>query len=243
MSDLRLYSHEYLRDKVAFVDAIASPLIMILLFGAFLSIPAFTGGASVSMSTFAPGLLSIVTGIAPMQAMTATSARYKKAKLFKQLSLTPITKMEWLSSKALWFLIITALSFVPSVATAVFVFGAHVSLTLWIMPFLALGTIFFTLLGTLVGTLAKSPETANMVTYIILTPMLLLSGVILPVAFMPNYLQDIAHVLPQFYVVDGLKATMLNGDYAKATTDLAVVSVLVAIAFALVARFSKWRED
>jgi ABC-2 type transport system permease protein len=73
--------------------------------------------------------------------------------------------------------------------------------------------------------------------------MLCLSGVFFPVAFMPNYLQGIAHVLPQFYIVDGLNAVMINGDYAQASIDVTVAGVLAIIVFVSAARLCKWRED
>jgi ABC-2 type transport system permease protein len=178
-----------------------------------------------------------------VQSLTATSSNYKKTKLFKQLSLTPITKAEWLCSKALWFTIITFYAFVAELATLVFAFGAHVSLTPWIIPFLVLGIVFFTSLSMLIGTRAKSPETANTVSYLVLTLMLLFSGVFFPVTLMPTFLQDFARFMPQFYVIDGLNSVMILSDYTRATIDTAILAVLTIIMFALAAKLSKWRED
>jgi ABC-2 type transport system permease protein len=243
LADLDAYSRGYLRNRAAFIDAISSPMIVILMLGVILTMPSFAGRSSVSMTTFAPGLLSLVPLIAPMQSMTATASSYKKEKLFKELSITPITKTEWLISKVVWFIILTLLGFVPSVVVLVVAFGANVPLTPLIIPFLALASMFFTSLGMLVGTVAKSPETATMVSYIVLFPMMFFSGAFFPVALMSTSLQDIAHLLPQFYVVDGLNAVMLNSDYGRAIADLAIVAVLTPIVSVLAARLCKWRED
>jgi ABC-type multidrug transport system permease subunit len=60
---------------------------------------------------------------------------------------------------------------------------------------------------------------------------------------MPAYLQNVAHVLPLYYVIDGLNNVMLYGNYSAALIDAGVLVVLSAIVFALAARFFKWRED
>ena len=46
-----------------------------------------------------PGLIGFAILISPMFSLVNISSDYKKTKLFKQLSLTPLTKMEWLALK------------------------------------------------------------------------------------------------------------------------------------------------
>ena len=60
---------------------------------------------------------------------------------------------------------------------------------------------------------------------------------------MPAYLQSFAHVLPLFYLIDGLNNVMIYGNYVPALLDLGVLLVLSVIIFALAVRFFKWRED
>ena len=48
-----------------------------------------------------PGLVGFSILVSPMFSLVNVSSEYKKNKLFKQLSLTPLTKMEWLISKIL----------------------------------------------------------------------------------------------------------------------------------------------
>jgi ABC-2 type transport system permease protein len=194
-----------------------------------------------------PGLIGFSILISPMFAMVNISAEYKKAKLFKQLSLTPITKMEWLISKVLWYFILSVLSFLVLVAVGVFAFGAHITLTLWLLPFLFLGPMMFCSLGMLVGTLSKSVETASVIGNVVTFPMMFLSGTFFPLSVMPEYLRTFAHVLPLFYVVEGLNNVMVyaptTGNYTGALIDIAVVALLAIIVFVAAAKLFKWRED
>ena len=196
-----------------------------------------------SIDFLVPGLIGLTIILLPMEAIIAVSSEYKKTKLFRQLSLTPLTKAEWLASKSIWYVFLTAIGLLPMIAAAIFVFGAHISLTVWIIPFLILGSILFASLGMLAGTLAKDPETANGLLYIIITPMMLLSGVFYPLTSLPTYLQYVAHVLPLTYVIEGLSAVMIYGNYVQATVDIAVLVVITAILFVAATKLFNWRED
>ena len=190
-----------------------------------------------------PGLIGFSILVSPMFSLVNISSEYKRIKLFKQLSLTPLTKIEWLASKVLFYILLSAASFLLMVAVGVFAFGAHIVLSLWLIPFLVLGPMFFASLGMLVGTVSKSTETASVVGNIITFPMMFLSGTFFPISLMPTYLQYFAHVLPLFYIIDGLNGVMIYSNYAQATIDLVVVAVITIVVFVAAARLFKWRED
>jgi ABC-2 type transport system permease protein len=190
-----------------------------------------------------PGLVGFSILVSPMFSLVNISSEYKRIKLFKQLSLTPLTKIEWLASKVLFYILLSASSFLLMTTVGVFVFGAHIVLSLWLIPFLVLGPMFFASLGMLVGTISKSTETASVVGNIITFPMMFVSGTFFPITLMPTYLQYFAHVLPLFYIIDGLNGVMIYGNYAQAIIDLAVVAAITTIAFVAATRLFKWRED
>jgi ABC-2 type transport system permease protein len=190
-----------------------------------------------------PGLIGFSILVSPMFSLVNISSEYKKTKLFKQLSLTPLTKMEWLASKVLWYIVLTAASFLLMVTVGVLAFGAHITLTVWLIPFLLLGPTLFASLGMLVGTITKNPETAGIIGNIVTFPMMFLAGTFFPTSIMPQYLQNIAHVMPLYYIVEGLNNVMVYANYTGAVIDLAVVGVITVVIFAAAVRFFKWRED
>ena len=128
-------------------------------------------------------------------------------------------------------------------AIGVYAFGAHITFSPWIIPFLIAGPMFFVSLGMLVGSVTKSVESAGVVGNIITFPMMFLSGTFFPISSMPQYLQTFAHVLPLFYLIAGLNNVMLYANYSAALLDIGVLIVISAVVFALAVRFFKWRED
>ncbi len=190
-----------------------------------------------------PGLIGFSILVNPMFALVEICSMYKKNKLFKQLSLTPLRKMEWLVSKVLFYIILSSVSFLLMAAVGILAFGANIVLTPWLIPFLILGPMLFASLGMLVGTVAKNPETAGVIGNIVTFPMMFLSGTFFPISMMPDYLQSIAHVLPLYYIIEGLNNVMVYGNITGALIDIAIVGVITAVIFALAIKLFKWRED
>jgi len=190
-----------------------------------------------------PGLVGFSILVSPMFSLVNISSEYKRIKLFKQLSLTPLTKMEWLASKVLFYIILSSVSFLLMSGVGVIAFGAHIILSPWLILFLILGPMLFASLGMLVGTISKNPETAAVAGNVITFPMMFLSGTFFPISLMPMYLQQFAHVLPLFYIIDGLNAVMIYSNYVQAAVDLVVVTAITIVFFAAAVHLFKWRED
>ena len=81
-----------------------------------------------------PGMIGFAMLVSPMFALVNISSQYKRDKIFKQLSLTPLTKTDWLISKILFYFVITIASFLLMSAFGIFAFGAHISFSIWIHP-------------------------------------------------------------------------------------------------------------
>ena len=190
-----------------------------------------------------PGLIGFSILTSPMFSLVNISSEYKKTKIFKQLSLTPLTKMEWLISKVIWYIVLTIAGFLLMVGVGVFGFGAHVTISAWLIPFLVLGPMLFAALGMLVGTVTKNPETAGVIGNIVTFPMMFLAGTFFPISSMPAYLQSVAHVLPLFYVTEGLNNVMVFGNIGGAIIDIAILGIITIVIFALAVKLFKWRED
>jgi ABC-2 type transport system permease protein len=190
-----------------------------------------------------PGLVGFAALTSPMFALVNISSTYRRDKVFKLLSLTPLTKTEWLLSKIIWYIGTTVVSFILMSVVGVYVFGAHIAVNPGIAMFLVVGPFFFVSLGMLVGTISNSPESAAVVGNLVTFPMMFLSGTFFPVSSMPMYLQGIAHVLPLYYMIDGLNNVMIYGNYGPALFDVGLLVALSVIVFALAVRFFRWRED
>jgi len=190
-----------------------------------------------------PGLIGFSILTSPMFSMVDIASTYRKDGIFRQLSLTPLTKAEWLTSRIIWYVLLTFVTATIMIVTGVELFGAHVEVTLGLIPFLIAGPFFFVSLGMLAGTVARTPETAALIGNIVTFPMMFLSGTFFPVSGFPWYLADFAHVLPLYYVIDGMNQVMLFSNPARAATDFAIVLIAGLVVFLLAVRLFKWRDE
>ena len=222
----------------------------------FFNLRAVGGSAIVSVTTatvgsasykyidyLVPGLIGFSILTSPMFAMVDISSSYRKDHLFRQLSLTPLTKGEWLTAKIVWYVLLTLVSAAVMVGAGVYGFGASVTLSVDVIPFLVLGPFFFVSLGMLAVSVARTPETAAVIGNIITFPMMFLSGTFFPVSTFPNYLQAFAHILPLFYVIDGMNQVMLYQNAAGAVTDIVIILAGSIVVFLAAISLFKWRDD
>ncbi len=190
-----------------------------------------------------PGLIGFSILTSPMFSLVDVSSSYRKEGIFRELSLTPLTRAEWLTARIVWYVLLTFVSAAIVVGTGVVVFGAHVRLTAGVLPFLVVGPFFFVSLGMLCGSVSRTPETAALIGNFVTFPMMFLSGTFFTVSSFPPGLQTFAHVLPLYYVIDGMNQVMLFGNTGRALVDLAVVAVASVLVFALAVRLFRWRDE
>jgi ABC-2 type transport system permease protein len=89
-------------------------------------------------------------------------------------------------------------------------------------------------LGIFLSTFARSEFEAVQFIPAVIAPQMLLSGVIVPVASEPGWLQVVSNVLPLTYAVNGLRAVMLEGAGLASSGVLLDVAVLAAFCVATI---------
>jgi len=230
----------------AAVEAVSNQFNLDAAHGTVLVYPTFqtVGGLSIKYIDYlVPGLIGFSILTNPMFAMVDITASYRKDHLFRQLSLTPLTKGEWLVAKIVWYILLTFLSAATMIVAGTLLFGAQVTLTLGLVPFLILGPFFFVSLGMLAGSAARSPETAAVIGNIVTFPMMFLSGTFFPVSGFSPALQAVAHALPLYYIIDGMNQVMLYNNTASALADFGLIAVGSAVIFIAAIWVFRWRDE
>src|SRR5678815_3409566 len=109
----------------------------------------------------------------------------------------------------------------------------HTWLALWILPLGFLVGLVFGAFGLVMNALAPGYDFFTYFFTLVITPMLLLSGVYFPVDQMPAWLASVASVLPLKHAIDLARPLML----ARAPDGI-LLHVAVLVAYAIVAYYA-----
>ena len=165
-----------------------------------------------SRYSFIPGVIAMVVMLVSLMLTAMAVVREKEIGTIEQILVSPIRPIEFLVGKTIPFVLIALLDVALVSAVGI----------LWFqVPFrgnvlvLGLGTLAFLVnsvgLGLLISTVSSTQQQAMMTGSFILTPAIMLSGLIFPIANMPAVFQYMTYLNPLRYFVVVLQGTFLRG--------------------------------
>jgi ABC-2 type transport system permease protein len=178
-----------------------------------------------------PGLLGWAVAMSASFGAAATLNGWRNSKLLRRLQLAPVSTGTVVGARVTVTVAVALGQLAIFLLLGTTLFGLKLT-GAWptAVPLLVVGTLCFMSVGLLSGAVAKSTEGAvNMANFIVL-PMSFLSGSFFPLDGAPGWLQAVAHVLPLWWLNNGMTDVMVRGEAWTA----ALVPMLVLAGFALV---------
>lgn len=191
---------------------------------------------------YIPGITAAFIMTNGIIGLTSTNTEFKRRGLIKRLSITPLTKMDWIVGCVLSQ---TMLNFVLTgimIGVGWVVFNVQVIPDALTIIMIFLGSVMFSGIGMILSGLIKDIEAASAVGNAVAFPMMFLSGTFFPLEIMPSYLQPISNALPLTYFSEGLKATMITNLPEAIWINMAIVGALAAAFIAIGAFVTRWKE-
>ena len=192
---------------------------------------------------FIPGMIGFTIMQLCIYGSIERNTKYRKDGILRKLQTTPVTRTEWILAKMLFMLFLSFFSTGIAVIVGVVVWGVNINFNIWMLTLIIANSFLFSGLGMIIGRFVKEEETADTAAGAISFPMMFLAGTFFPLDQMPDFLQSVAHVLPLYYVNEGLRNSMINLDFGKASFNTGIVIVFAAIFFIAGVLLTKWKED
>ncbi len=172
---------------------------------------------------------------------TIVDARRKK--LLKRLIASPMPRWQYLLSFLLSRLSLLYVEIAAVVGFGVLAFGVPVRGPLWELALLCLlSSISFSTLGLLVASRAQTMEAASGLVNLVMLPMWIFSGVFFSADRFPNVFQPFVRALPLTAVIDGLRASMLQGAHlSQLGPQLAVITCWMILCFFTALKLFRWK--
>jgi ABC-2 type transport system permease protein len=225
-----------LRVPMTLVLGLLQPILYLLLFGpVFSRVSTSFGSESTGLQLFVPGIL-VQLGMFSSSFVGFSLIAELRMGIIERFRVTPVSRLALLLGRTLRDATLLGLQGVVLLAIA-FALGlraplAGVAIALGMV--VALG-IALSSLSYALGLVTRQEFVFAPFLNMVLVPVLLLSGILLPMSMAPGWLQHLSRLNPLSHVVDGIRDAFL-GRYATANvvggalavTALAVVSVTLA---------------
>ncbi len=204
------------------------PIIAATMFWIFAT--GFGGEDPGRIGLMVPAFIALSITMVGIMDIPYTIIEYKATKVFKRLRATPLEPAYILISQAVVSFLIVLASTLALTGVAVIAFDVelHLDILSFLLAF-GLSSITFFSLGFVLCAVLRTSRAVESVTGILLYPLFLLSGIIIPLQPFPQFIQDAAEFNPVVHSEDILTATWLGndlGDYTRAIIILCVITVI-----------------
>ena len=162
---------------------------------------------------YVPAVLAMVLMLVTMMLPSMAVVREKEIGTLEQISVTPLRPWQLILGKLAPFVLIGILDLLLIVFLARLVFGVPLRGSLVLLVLLTLLYILNTLgLGLLVSTMVSTQQQAMMFSaFVLMVPMIYLSGLIFPIENMPRAFQLGSSVIPVRYYGNVIRGVFLRG--------------------------------
>jgi ABC-2 type transport system permease protein len=205
-----------LRNPAWVVIGLIQPILYLAFFGPLLTrvasggVPGFPPGNSYSF--FVPGLL-IQLGLFGAAFVGFTIIADWRYGVIERLRVTPVSRLAILSGRVLRDVVVLLIQGILLVVAGVaFGMRAPAGGVLVGLGFVAAVAVSLSAISYTVGLLTKSEDVLAPAINMVVVPLMLLSGIMLPLTMGPGWLQGIARATPFRYIIDAMRSAF-SGHY------------------------------
>ncbi|MFZ5450093.1 MAG: ABC transporter permease [Thermodesulfobacteriota bacterium] len=166
----------------------------------------------ISRYSMVPGVIAMVVLLVSLMLTALSVVREKEIGTLEQILVTPIRPIELMLGKTIPFVIISMLEVVMVTIVGVLWFEVPFRGSIAV---LLLGTLAFLFnsvgVGLLISTISSTQQQAMMAGNLYLTPAILLSGLVFPIANMPMFFQYLTKLNPLMYFIIVTQGVFLKG--------------------------------
>jgi ABC-2 type transport system permease protein len=198
----------FVRDGELIFWTLAMPVFFLVLFSF-----AFSSGPNSGSSGFlVPGIIGAQVLSSGFWGVGVMLATFREKHLLRRVYLTPMPPWVFFASLVAYRMTLLAAQAVILIAVGGLLFHVHVIGRPWeILAVLLLGTATFVSLGTIVGALARTTESANNIASVLTVPLAFLSDAYIPINRFPHAVSSALRLLPSTQFIDTFRDVSIYG--------------------------------
>jgi ABC-type multidrug transport system permease subunit len=192
---------------------------------------------------FTPSLLGWALASAGVFGASQTLVSWRTKGILRRLQLSPAPIPTVFGARVAVSLAIALVQFALFVVVAQLpMFGLKLSGAWWMaIPMVIAGVLAFLSIGMVIGAWAKTQETAQAITQLVVLPMAFLGGSFFPLDASPTWMKTLSYIFPLRYLNEGMLNVMGRGlGPASALPQIGVLLGVAVVGALIAVRLFRW---
>ncbi len=234
----------FFREPLGAIGTVFVPVLVFIMLGRVASklVPADRVSVSSMFQVDVPVFAAILIALNAVLSLVAIISIYREGGILKRLRATPLRPHTILTTHVIVKLLLTAATLILTLLAGrrYYPMGTDV-------PFLSFGialliaTCSILSVGFVIASIVPTARFAQPIGAVVLYPMLALSGLFVPLAVMPPWLQMIARGLPLTYAVSLLRGIWRGDAWAMHYGDIFALLIVFVVCVAISSRVFRWQ--
>ena len=218
-----------LRQPVWVLVGLMQPILYLTLFGPLLQTVAQTSGfQGDAWQVFVPGLLVQLGIFGGLFVGFGIIAEWRAGVIDRQM-VTPASRVALIAGRTLRDVVVIVAQAIVLVAAAYF-FGLRVPFVALVVAMILIGLLgaAFSFISNAIGMATKSEDALAPLVNALALPILLLSGILLPMTLAPRWLQILSDFNPFKHIVEALRA-VFRGDFTSPIVPIGMALAIILV--------------
>lgn len=238
--DFRLY----MRDWITIFWVLVYPVLMLILFGSMFGNEPGAAPGSRYIDYYVPALCAMNVMSVSLFTLNINMITYRENGILRRFRVTPVRKATVLASHAVQGVFLVLAGALEIIIIAKLIWQIELSFTaiITLIGCLLFGCISFFSLGFALSGLANTAGAGSGLAMALFFPMLFLSGIGMPLSYMPQFLQKASEWIPMTYFVELAQGVWHNQALSSFIPELSVLSIFAVITCSLALWLFRWEN-
>ena len=232
----------YLREPMsAFFTLLFGPSLLLLLGFIFGNEPSAATGGLGYLDQSVPAYMAIIIAIVGLTAVPITSTSRREAGVLRRFSATPLRPLTYFLTDVLVPFVMTLLGILLLVLVGVVVFRVRFEGNLFsLLAGIILGSCAFFSLGYALAGLIPNARAVVVIGNVVLYPLMIFSGAMVPLEVMPDTVRAISRYLPLTHLVTLLRGVWFGQGWGDFLIEIAVLAGMTIVGTIIIAQTFRW---
>ena len=232
----------YLREPMAaFFTLLFGPAMLLLLGFIFTNAPDPMLGGQGYLDLAVPSYMAMVIGIVGLTAVPISAANRREAGVLRRFSATHLRPLTYYLTDILVPFLLTSLGILLLALVGMVVFGVRFEGNIFgLLAGIVLGACAFFSMGYALVGLISSARAVTLIGNLILYPLMIFSGAMVPLEIMPDMVRTISRFLPLTHLVALLRGLWFGQPWGNLLTEAAVLAGVAIVGMVIIARTFRW---